>query len=109
MMRPEPNHEGQWCPKPIQGSEPQGRAPSYLALGHTEWTVEIPSVPGWYWLRRAVFNTALGKWHEPHAVVVELIPDATGHLLVYVTGTTCTRSIADLIVGEWNGPLALPE
>jgi hypothetical protein len=74
----------------------------------SEWTADIPTVPGWYWLRHAVFQTALGRWHEPRSVVVELVPDATGHLLVYVAGTTWTRSVADLIVGEWSGPLALP-
>jgi hypothetical protein len=39
---------------------------------------------------------------------VELVPDPTGQLIVYVTGTTWTRSVADLTVGEWSGPLALP-
>ena len=88
---------------------PQAVTPSPSPLPGTEWTIEVPVRPGWYWLRHAVFQTALGKWHEPHPVIVELVPDATGHLLVYVTGTTRTRSIADLIVGEWSGPLALPD
>ena len=86
---------------------PRAVAPA-SSLDGTEWTTEVPGVPGWYWLRHAVFQTALGKWHEPRPVVVELEPDATGQLLVYVTGTTWTRSVADLIVGEWSGPLALP-
>ena len=79
-----------------------------LPFVRNEWMTDIPLVPGWYWLRRAVFQTALGKWHEPHPIVVELVPDATEQLLVHVTGTTWIRSVADLIVGEWSGPLALP-
>ena len=55
-----------------------------------------------------MFHTALGKWHEPRPVIVELVPDQTGQLLVYVTGTTWRRSVADLVVGEWSGPLPLP-
>jgi hypothetical protein len=108
-MRPEPDREGPWSPHVDPDSQPRDRAPSGGPLGPTEWTTDIPSVPGWYWLRHAVFQTALGQWHEPHPVVVELVPDATGQLLVYVTGTTWTRSVVDLIVGEWSGPLAVPE
>src|SRR6187551_2202539 len=110
MMQPEPHQDGPWYPNPIHGSESQGGAPPLnAALGHTAWTAQIPSVPGWYWLRRAVFRRALGNWHGPHPVVVELVPDATGQLLVYVTGITWTRSVTDLTVGEWSGPLTLPE
>ncbi len=87
----------------------RGSLPSRVPLNKTEWTTEVPSVPGWYWLQHAVFHTALGKWHEPRPTVVELLPNETGQLLVYVTRTTWTRSVADLIVGEWSGPLASPE
>ncbi len=72
------------------------------------WAATVPTVSGWYWLRHAVFQTALGQWHEPRPLIVELIPDQTGQLLVYVPGTTWRRSVADLVVGEWSGPLALP-
>ena len=82
---------------------------SDASLNTTEWTADAPSTPSWYWLRHAVFQTAIGQWHEPHPTVVELVPDATGQLLVYATGTTWTRSVADLIVGDWTGPLALPQ
>ncbi len=78
-------------------------------LGATQWTTELPSLPGWYGLRHAIFQTPLGQWHEPSPVMVELLPDAAGQLLVYVPGTTWTRSVADLVVGEWIGPLSLPE
>ena len=107
-MRHQPNQESPGSPNAVPGSESQGGAPSGAPLGPTEWTPDTPSLPGWYWLRHAIFQTALGQWHETRPVVVELVPDATGQLLIYVPGTTWTRSVADLIVGEWCGPLALP-
>ncbi len=97
-------------PVPLRGqvNERRGSAPADAPPEISEWTAEAPSVRGWYWLRHAVFQTALGKWHEPVPTIVELVPDASGQLLVYVSGTTWTRSVADLIVGEWSGPLAMP-
>jgi hypothetical protein len=90
-----------------QDSDALTSATTDTPLG-TEWRTDPPSRPGWYWLRHAVFQTALGQWHEPRPTVVELVPGATGQLLVYVTGTTWTRALADLVVGEWSGPLGLP-
>jgi hypothetical protein len=108
MMVPRQHEGGPWRPNPLVPRDPRGLAPSTAVPSCTEWTADLPSVPGWYWLRHAVFQTALGQWHEPRPVVVELVPDATGHLLVYVSGTTWTRSVEDLLVGEWSGPLAIP-
>ena len=95
-------------PERAMAGDPEEQDTSNAPESTTEWRAEAPSTPGWYWLRHAVFQTALGQWHEPHPTVVELVPDATGQLLVYVTGTTWTRSVADLLVGEWSGPLAVP-
>ncbi len=78
------------------------------SLRSTAWTADVPSVSGWYWLRHAIFQTVRGTWHEPLPTIVHLLPDATGQLLVYVTGTTWRRAVADLIVGEWSGPLIMP-
>ena len=107
-MGPEQSQEGPGCSNPVPLQDPEEPARSAALPGRTEWTEDIPSVPDWYWLRHAIFQTALGHWHETRPVVVELVPDATGHLLVYVSGTTWTRSVEDLIVGEWCGPLAIP-
>ena len=96
-------------PERAQAGDPLEAATSDAPENTTDWTAEAPSTPGWYWLRHAVFQTALGQWHEPRPTVVELVPDATGQLLVYVTGTTWTRALPDLVVGEWSGPLALPD
>ncbi len=93
----------------VPPEDQRGALPSRAPLGQTQWTTAVPSVPGWYWLRHAVFQTALGKWHEPRPTIVELLPDGTGQLLVYVRGTTWTRSVGDLIVGKWSRPLTLPE
>ncbi len=73
------------------------------------WTEQTPTEAGWYGLRHATFQTALGMWHEPRTTIVEVVPDATGTLLIYVAGTTWTRAVADLVVGEWMGPLSLPK
>ena len=109
MMRPRPGQGVSWSSSAVPQRDQESPAPSQAVPGSPDWTTDVPAVPGWYWLRHAVFQTALGQWHEPHPVVVELVPDATGQLLVYMTGSTWTRSVVDLIVGEWSGPLALPE
>ncbi len=97
------------CPILRPNQDPREPVLANPPLGPTAWTAEVPSGPGWYWLRHAMFHTALGKWHEPRPVIVELVPDQTGQLLVYVTGTTWRRSVADLVVGEWSGPLVMPQ
>ena len=95
-------------PKEAQPGDRLRSTTTAVPIGSTEWTTDPPSMPGWYWLRHAVFQTALGQWHEPRPTVVELLPDASGQLLVYVTGTTWARALTDLILGEWSGPLAVP-
>ncbi len=72
------------------------------------WTAETPTVPGWYWLRHAVFRSKAGAWHELHPIIVELGRDGNGPLMLFVSGSEWVRSLEDLVVGEWVGPLTVP-
>ena len=72
------------------------------------WTAETPTTPGWYWLRHAAFRTTAGTWHEVHPMIIELVPDGTGPMMLFVSGSEWVRSLEDLVVGEWNGPLEVP-
>ena len=107
-MMSDPTSATSVCRSPGPDQDPPEADPACPPWDRTAWTTDVPSGAGWYWLRHAVFQTALGQWHETRPVIVELVPDQTGQLLVYVTGTTWRRSVADLVVGEWSGPLALP-
>lgn len=69
------------------------------------WTTETPTVPGWYWLRHAMFHGRAGSWHELHPIIVELSRDSNGPLVLLVSGSDWVRSLEDLVVGEWVGPL----
>ncbi|MEP7153027.1 MAG: hypothetical protein ABI856_15065 [Nitrospira sp.] len=91
------------------GSQGMGLSVPMGPVVGLRWTEQRPDEAGWYGLRHATFQTALGMWHEPRTTIVEMVPDATGRLLIYVAGTTWTRAVADLVVGEWMGPLNLPE
>lgn len=107
-MISDPTPAASVCPTLSPDPAPREAIPAGPPSDRTAWTAEVPSVSGWYWLRHAIFQTALGQWHEPRPLIVELVPDQTGQLLVYVTGTTWRRSVADLVVGEWSGPLGVP-
>jgi hypothetical protein len=41
------------------------------------WTMDTPTTPGWYWLRRAVFRDSAVAWHEVHPMIVELRQDGS--------------------------------
>ena len=69
------------------------------------WTMETPTVPGWYWLQRAVFQGPAGTWHELHPIIVELSRDGNAPFMLSVGGSDWVHSLEDLVVGEWVGPL----
>lgn len=69
---------------------------------------ETPTAPGWYWLKHAVFQGRAGAWHELHPIIVELGPDGSGPMMLFVSGSEWVRSLDDLVVGEWVGPLDVP-
>ena len=69
------------------------------------WTMETPTVPGWYWLQHAVFQGRAGTWHELHPIIVELSRDGNAPFMLSVGGSDWVRSLEDLVVGEWVGPL----
>ena len=73
------------------------------------WTSDLPTEPGWYWLRHAAFHGAQGAWHEPNPIIVELVPDANASLTIYVPGTDWTRRLTELTNSEWIGPLTVPD
>jgi hypothetical protein len=74
-----------------------------------QWTEEVPRQPGWYWLRHAVLRHESGTCHELYAAMVEVRRDRDGNLYVYYMPALHTpRSLADLVVGEWAGPLTPP-
>jgi hypothetical protein len=68
--------------------------------------MEAPTVPGWYWLQRAVFQGRAGAWHELHPIIVEFRRDGNDRL---VGGSDWVHLLEDLVVGEWAGPLIAPE
>jgi len=75
----------------------------------SQWSVEIPTEPGWYWLRHAVFSGKAGAWHELHPIIVELGRNGNAPLVIFVSGSEWVRSVEDLVVGEWVGPLEMPQ
>ena len=72
------------------------------------WTTETPTGPGWYWLRHAVFRGKAGAWHELHPIIVELGQNANAPMMIFVSGSEWVRSLDDLVIGEWVGPLDVP-
>ena len=68
------------------------------------WTMEAPTVPGWYWLQRAVFQGRAGAWHELHPIIVELSRDGNDPPMLSVGGSDWVHSLEDLVVAEWAGP-----
>ena len=79
--------------------------PMHLAKRTGGWMTETPTSPGWYWLQHAVFRGQAGIWHELHPMIVELSRNENGPLMISVCGDDGARSVDDLIVGEWIGPL----
>ena len=74
------------------------------------WTTEMPTTPGWYWLRHAVFRDTAGAWHALYPMIVELVRDGNSPMMLLVSGSEWewVRSVEDLVVGEWIGPLEIP-
>jgi hypothetical protein len=60
-------------------------------------------MPGWF--RHAIFHGKAGAWHESLPIVVEVLPDSGGGFKRYVPGTDRVRSLNELVVAEWVGPL----
>lgn len=78
-------------------------------MSFAQWAIREPTVPGWYWLRYAVFHYKAGSWHEPHPIVVAVVQDSNGVFNLYMPGTDCVWGFEDLVVAEWAGPLIPPD
>ena len=49
-----------------------------------------------------------GAWHELHPIIVELGRDGNSPMMLFVSGSEWVRSLDDLVVAEWAGPLEVP-
>jgi hypothetical protein len=72
------------------------------------WSDNPPTMPGWYWLRHAMFHGRAGAWHESLPVMVEVVQDGGGGFHLHVPGTDRVWSFDELVVAEWAGLLCPP-
>lgn len=54
--------------------------------GTIQWTDKMPTMPGWYWLQRAILRHNADAWHEVHPVLVEVTEDTNGTFGLYMPG-----------------------
>jgi hypothetical protein len=73
--------------------------------GAMQWTDELPTRPGWYWIRRAVLRHNAGAWHEVNPVLMEVTEDKNGTLGLSMSGLDQVWRLDDVIVAEWAGQL----
>jgi hypothetical protein len=76
--------------------------------GAMQWTDELPTMPGWYWLQRAVLRHNKAAWYEVYPVLVDITQNTNGTVVLYMPGLDHVWTIDDVVVGEWAGPLHPP-
>ena len=54
------------------------------------------------------FTAKPGPWHEVHPIIVELGQKGHAPMMIFVSGSEWVRSVEDLVVVEWAGPLRSP-
>ena len=58
--------------------------------------------------RMQSFTAKPGPWHEVHPIIVELGQKGHAPMMIFVSGSEWVRSVEDLVVVEWAGPLRSP-
>ena len=64
------------------------------------YTAEVPTEPGYYWLKNGETEEIVEIWTDPE--------ETEPHLWIHRCGDGCCAEIASVNEGQWAGPIPRP-